>query len=196
MATRQNWLVDRLFDMVPGATHTVVNPGFFADNYLQGLIGLAAQLGVLPIPAGASRNAPPSNEDIARVVAATLIEPSRHHGATYRPTGPDLIDSRDLAAALTGVLGRRVRHVDLPIWAFLRALRVMGPRFGIDAFQLTGVRWYYQEQKAGTWEVEAPTTHVRDLTAREPEDFTTIARRYTTRPDVRRTPANLARCGT
>ena len=98
-----------------------------------------------------------------------------------------------MAAALTDVLGRRVRHLDLPVWAFMRALKVMGPRFGIDRFQMTGARWYYEEQKAGTWEIGAPTTHVRDLTGREPEDFATIARRYAQRPDTRRTPGNLAR---
>ncbi|CAN5454388.1 SDR family oxidoreductase [soil metagenome] len=193
LATRQNWLTDRLFDLVPDAAHVVVNPGFFADNYLQGLIGLSAQLGILPIPSGQGRNAPPSNEDIARVVTAALLDPATHDGATYRPTGPELIDARDMAGTLTDVLGRRVRHLDLPVWAFMRALKVMGPRFGIDRFQMTGARWYYQEQKAGTWEVGAPTTHVRDLTGREPEDFTTIAQRYSRRSDTRRTPRNLAR---
>lgn len=193
LATRQNWLVDRLFTAVPAATHTVVNPGFFADNYLHGLIGLAAQLGILPIPAGASRNAPPSHEDIARVVVAVLLDPTAHDGATYRPTGPALIDSRDMASTLSEVLQRRVRHLDLPVWAFMRALRVMGPRFGIDRFQMTGARWYYEEQKAGTWELGAPTSVVKDLTGREPEDFSTIAQRYARRPATRRSARNLAR---
>lgn len=128
LATRHNWLIDRLFADLPGVAHVVVNPGFFADNYLRGLIGMAAQLGVLTIPSGASRNAPPSNEDIARVVVATLLDPAAHAGATYRPTGPVLIDAQETAQVLTEVLGRRVRHVDLPVWAFMRALKVMGPR--------------------------------------------------------------------
>lgn len=191
LATRQNWLADQLFPLVPDAVHVVINPGFFADNYLQALIGMAAQLGVLPIPSGASRNAPPSNEDIGRVAAALLLDPGPHAGHSYRPTGPELIGSTDMAAALTDVLGRKVRHLDMPIWAFSRALAVMGPRFGFDRFQQTGARWYFQEQKAGTWEIGAPTSHVRDLTGRDPEDFTTIARRYTARPDTRRTPWNL-----
>ncbi len=193
LATRHNWLIDRLFADLPGVAHVVVNPGFFADNYLRGLIGMAAQLGVLTIPSGASRNAPPSNEDIAGVVVATLLDPEAHAGVTYRPTGPVLIDASEMAQVLTDVLGRRVRHVDLPVWAFMRALKVMGPRFGFDQFQQTGARHYYAEQKAGTWEIGAPTTHVRDLTGREPEDFTTIARRYATQPDARRTPLRLGR---
>ena len=73
LATRQNWLADQMFSMLPGVAHVIVNPGFFADNYLR-LIGFAAQLGMFPMPTGASRNAPPSNEDIARVAVAALIE--------------------------------------------------------------------------------------------------------------------------
>jgi len=47
LLTRQSWLVDRLFSMTPGVAHTIVNPGFFADNYLM-TIGLAAHLGIFP----------------------------------------------------------------------------------------------------------------------------------------------------
>jgi hypothetical protein len=45
----------------------------------------------------------------------------------------------------------------------------------------------------GTWEVGGPTTHVRDVAGVEPEDFLTIARRYVTGPDSRRTAGNLIR---
>src|SRR6266568_8533263 len=62
LMTRQLWLVDRLFSMMPGVAHTIVNPGFLADDYLV-MTGLAANLGVFPWIFGNSRNAPPSNED-------------------------------------------------------------------------------------------------------------------------------------
>jgi NAD(P)H dehydrogenase (quinone) len=64
LMTRQHWLVDRLFSMMPGVAHTIVNPGFFADDYLA-TIGSAVHLGIFPWIFGDSRNAPPSNEDIA-----------------------------------------------------------------------------------------------------------------------------------
>jgi NAD(P)H dehydrogenase (quinone) len=48
LMTRQLWLVDRLFSMTPGVTHTIVNPGFFADAYLV-MTGIAAQLGVVSL---------------------------------------------------------------------------------------------------------------------------------------------------
>src|SRR6266567_917802 len=43
LMTRQLWLVDRLFSMTPGVTHTIVRPGIFADAYLA-TIGFAAHL--------------------------------------------------------------------------------------------------------------------------------------------------------
>src|SRR5215831_5513976 len=54
LTTRQSWLVDRLFSLLPGVTHTILNPGFFADAYLL-TIGLAAHLGVFPWIFGNSR---------------------------------------------------------------------------------------------------------------------------------------------
>ena len=76
LMTRQHWLVDRLFSMTPGIAHTIVNPGFFADVYLV-TIGLAPHLGIFPWIYGNSRNAPPSNEDIARLAVAALTDPAR-----------------------------------------------------------------------------------------------------------------------
>src|SRR5215468_6980901 len=95
LMTRQLWLVDQLFSMMPGIAHTIVRPGIFADAYLA-TIGLAVHLGIFPWMSGNSRNAPPSNEDIARVAVAALTEPARHGGKSYRPTGPELLGAEDM----------------------------------------------------------------------------------------------------
>jgi hypothetical protein len=34
LMTRQHWLVDRLFSAIPGVAHTIIKPGFFADDYM------------------------------------------------------------------------------------------------------------------------------------------------------------------
>ncbi len=188
LATRQNWLVDHMFSMLPGVAHVIVNPGFFADNYLR-LIGFAAQLGIFPMPTGASRNAPPSGEDIARLAVAALIAPERHAGRTYRPTGPVLLSARDMAAILQRVLRRRVRHVDMPMWMFLKAARTLG----ISAFEQSGVRRYIEEHRRGAFEAGAPTNDVHEVTGQAPEDFETIAQRYAVLPEARRTVANKLR---
>src|SRR6266446_1098220 len=69
--TREIWLADRLFALLAGTAVTFINPGFFADNEMQ-VLPFAAQFGLLSLPYGSGLNAPPSNEDMARVAAEIL----------------------------------------------------------------------------------------------------------------------------
>ncbi|MCU1303413.1 MAG: transcriptional regulator [Candidatus Sulfotelmatobacter sp.] len=188
LATPQSWLVDRLFSMTPGVAHTIVNPGFFADAYLV-TIGLAAHLGVFPWMYGNSRNAPPSNEDIARVAFGALMNPARHAGQSYRPTGPELLGAEAMAQAIGRAVGRSVRVVPTPTWLFMKAARMAG--MSIDL--MSNVRYYIDDHKRGGFELGAPTTDVLNVTGRSPEDFETIARRYAAQPRNQRTIGNWVR---
>ena len=192
LMTRHAWLIDKLFELLPDTAHVAVDPGYFADNYLN-LVPMAAQLGVLPLPAGGSRNAPPSNEDIARVAVGALLDPARHDGRVYRPTGPTMLSVAEIAETIGEALGRRVRHIEVPPRMFMKAVRVNAKRLGADLFFESGLRHYLPESELGTWEVGGPTTHVHDVAGVEPEDFLTIARRYTGGPESRRTAGNLVR---
>jgi NAD(P)H dehydrogenase (quinone) len=192
LMTRHAWLTEKLFELLPDTAHVAVDPGFFADNYMN-LMPMAAQLGVLPSPTGAGLNAPPSNEDIARVAVGALLDPHRHDGRAYRPTGPKLLSGTEIADAIGEALGRRVRHIDIPPWMFMRAVRVNAKRLGADLFFESSVRHYLPEYPLGTFAMGGPTTHVRDVAGVEPEDFLTIARRYANGQDTRRTAGNLIR---
>jgi uncharacterized protein YbjT (DUF2867 family) len=185
LMTRQLWLVDRLFSMTRGIAHTIVRPGFFADAYLS-TIASAANLGIFPWIYGDSRNAPPSNEDIARVAAAALMNPGLHAGKVYRPTGPELLGAQDMANAIGRAVGRSVQVVPAPTWLFMKALRMNG--FPIDV--INGVRYYIDDHRRGAFEIGAPTNDVLEVTSRPPEDFESIARRYAVMPRNRRTVAN------
>ncbi len=188
LMTRQSWLVDRLFSMTPGVTHTTVNPGFFADSYLV-TIGLAAHLGVFPWMYGNSRNAPPSNEDIARVAVAALMDPARHAGKSYRPTGPELLGAQDMAKAIGRAVGRSVRVVPTPTWLFMKAARMGGMPIGL----MSNVRYYIEDHQRGAFELGAPTDDVLEVTGRPAEDFETIARRYAAQPRNQGTFGNWLR---
>jgi NAD(P)H dehydrogenase (quinone) len=144
LMTRQHWLVDRLFSMTPGVAHTIVNPGLFAEVYLV-TMGMAANLGVFTWMFGSSRNAPPSNEDIGRVAVAALMDPARHAGKSYRPTGPELLGAEDMANAIGRAVGRPVRVVPTPTRLFMKAARMS--RYPIDVF--SGVRYYIDDHKRG-----------------------------------------------
>ena len=188
LATRQHWLADRLFAMLPDTAVTIVNPGFFADLPYMILVKYAAHMGVLPFPArGSSRNAPPSVDDIARVAVGALTDPARHAGKRYRPTGPDMLSVREMAQIMGKVLGRTVRHVRMPLWMFHKAARMDG----IDGFLLSQLADYMQDHDRGAFEMGGPTSHVLDVTGRPPESFEAITRRYAAQPQAQRTAGNF-----
>ncbi len=187
--TRQTWLVDRIFATIPGVAHTIVNPGMFAHNFLR-FIDFAALLGFFPVLTGTSKCAPVANEDIARVVAAVLIDPAPHLGKSYRPTGPKLLSGQEMAAHLQRVLGRRVRAMNIPTWMFLKVARMQR----VDPFQIHSVLDYMKDHKRGVFEFEGGVNDiVRELTGRPAEDFETTARRYAAKPFAQRTIFNRAR---
>lgn len=186
--TRQLWLIEQMLAKLPNIAYMNVNPGYFADNYLR-LIDFATLLGIWPVLTGHSRNAPPSNEDIARVVVAALKAPDRYAGKRYRPTGPTLLSAYDMAAIIQKVLGSRIFSVNLPMWMFVRAARLQG----VSPFVLSSVRYYVEDHKQGAFEFGAPTTDVYELTGRPAEDFETIARRYVALPFARQTLTNRLR---
>jgi len=188
LMTRQRWLVDRLFSMTPGVAHTIIRPGFFADAYLL-TIGLSVHLGIFPWLYGKSRNAPPSNEDIARVAVSVLMNPAQHAGKIYRPTGPELLGAEDMAKAIGRAVGRSVRVVPTPAWLFMKGARMAG----VSVEVLSNLRYYIDDHKRGAFELGAPTTDVLDVTERFPEDFETIARRYAAQTGNKRTLGNWLR---
>ena len=190
ISTRQHWLADHLFAMLPGIATTTVAPGFFASFPYLELIDYAALLGVFPMPVdGESRNAPPSDEDIARVAVACLLDPARHDGKTYRPTGPEMLSVNDMMRIMSRVVGRRVRHLKVPMWMFLKAARMSG----LDPLLLSQLPYYIRDQNEGAFALGGPTDHVLAVTGREPEDFETITRRYAAQPRAERTISNTLR---
>ncbi len=187
LSTRQHFLADQLFDMLPNIACTTVAPGFFASFPYLELIDYAALLGIFPMPVdGQSRNAPPSDEDIARVVVAALSDPARHEGRIYRPTGPEMLSVHQMTGIMGRVVGRKVRHIRVPMWLFLKAAR-MG---GIDPFLLSQLPYYNADQDGGAFAHGGVTDHVLEVTGRQPEDFETITRRYAARPKAQRTLGN------
>lgn len=181
--TRRTWLSDQLLSWLPSVGSVVVNPGFFADNYMAALEPIA-QFGLMAMPLGDGRNAPPSNEDIAAVVAALLADPAPHLGKTYRPTGPALLSPQQIADTFGRVLGRKVAYRDAPVWMLAK----VGRSLGYSDFALAQLRWYVDEHRRDTFAVGAPTDVVQRIAGRPAEDFESTVRRYVeASADARRT---------
>ena len=149
---REKWLTNRVLSWLPGVGVITVQPGWFADNYFA-VIGQAAQFGLLGLPLRQGLNAPPSNEDIARVIVACLVNPAPHVGKAYRPTGPRLLSPPEIAEAMGNALGRRVRYQDVPLPMFLKAASSLG----ISEFVISQLYWFLQDYQRNAFGVGAPT---------------------------------------
>jgi NAD(P)H dehydrogenase (quinone) len=170
---REKWLSEQVFSWASGVDVVRINPGWFADNYMAALEPIA-QFGLLALPLGDGLNAPPSNEDIARVIVATLSNPGPHVGKIYRPTGPRLLDPPAIADIFGKALGRRVRYQDAPPNLFLKVARSLG----LSDFVLTQLCSFLEDYRRNSFGVGAPTDVVLDVAGSQPEDFELIARRY------------------
>lgn len=185
---REQWAAGSILPWMPSVDVIHLNPGLFAFTYFLSL-PLVAQFGLLSLPHGDGLNAPPSNEDIASVAVHALIQPEEHIGKHYRPTGPKLISGYDAAEAMASALGRRVKYQPSSDKLFTKAAIAMG----FSRFEVSQVRYYMKEVRNGVYAEGGPTDHVLEVTGRNPEDFLTIAQRYTRVPEARRSFANQFR---
>jgi uncharacterized protein YbjT (DUF2867 family) len=170
---REKWLSERVFANASGLGVITINPGFFADNYMVALEPIA-HFGLMAMPLGDGLNAPPSNEDLGRVIVGLLEKPDLHIGKTYRPTGPKLMSPEEMATVFGKVLGRKVKYQNAPIKLFLKVAKSMG----IDDFTIEELYWFLHDYQRNSFGIGAPTTVVQEICGSAPESFETIAKRY------------------
>ena len=179
LVTREHWLSNQLYRWMPSVDVIHINPGLFAFIYMLSLLTIK-HLGLFVAPFGEGRNAPPSNEDIASVIATVLIDPAPHIGKSYRPTGSELLSPYDIAYIFGKVLGRKVKYQDASEKMFSKAARVLG----VSDFEVSQMRHYAKALRHGAYELGAPTDHFELITGRKPESFESITRRYFTDPQL------------
>ncbi len=169
---REKWLSDRVFQW-SNLDVVTVNPGFFADNYMAALEPMA-HFGLMGLPLGKGLNAPPSNEDIARVIVGALTNPAPHIGKSYRPTGPRLLSPEEIASAIGKALGRKVTYQDVPMKLFFKVARSLG----IGEFVIEELSWFLLDYQRNAFGMGAPTDAVLEVGGVPPEPFEETARRY------------------
>jgi NAD(P)H dehydrogenase (quinone) len=170
---REKWLSNKMFDWVPNLDVVTINPGFFADNYMAALEPMA-HFGLMGLPLGKGLNAPPSNEDIARVVVGALTKPAPHIGKSYRPTGPRSLAPEEIAVAIGKALGRKVAYQDVPIKLFLKVAKSLG----ISEFVIEELYYFLMDYQRNAFGLGAPTNAVLEVGGVAPEPFEETARRY------------------
>ena len=175
--SREHWIANHLYRWMPSVDVIHINPGIFAFVYLLGL-PMITNFGMLMAPFGEGRNAPPANEDIARVVVGVLTNPAPHIGKSYRPTGPEFLSTEDMAAILSKILQRPVRYQDTSITMFAKAAKAMV----FPDFEVSQMRYYADDIRQDAFAIGGTTNHVELVTGQPPESFEQTARRYLQNP--------------
>ena len=170
---REKYLSGRVFDWMPGVATVTINPGWFADNYMAAFEAIS-QFGLMAMPLGQGLNAPPSNQDIARVIVGALTRPDDLIGRSLRPTGPQLLSPDDIASTFARVLGRSVRYQDAPMNLFLKFAKSVG----LSEFLIVQLHAFLKDYQRGSFGIGAPTAVVPEIGGRPAENFETIVRRY------------------
>ncbi|NQX12386.1 SDR family oxidoreductase [Microbacteriaceae bacterium VKM Ac-2855] len=131
------------------------------DLYLDFLPMMVGEDGVLRGPAADGRGAFVARDDVARVAATVLQDPSSHIGATYDLTGPEALTLTEVAAVLTAA-GRQARFHNETIPEAYESRRAWdAPDWQYDAWVST-----YTSIAAG--EMDGVSSAVRDVTGRDP----------------------------
>ncbi len=101
-----------------------LRPNFFFENFIEFYGGSIAQEGAIYLPAGEGRTSFVGAADIGEAAATALLGAA--HGEAWTLTGGEALDHAEVAMALSGVLGRPIRYIDIPPAAFEEALRGYG----------------------------------------------------------------------
>ena len=70
------------------------------------------------LPFGEGKTAPVAAEDVARAVAALLVNPQPHIGKIYHLTGPQSENMQFFAQEYSKALGRTIAYHDMPVEAW------------------------------------------------------------------------------
>ena len=116
-----------------GVDFTIVRSAWFAQNYSEGYLRDPILAGILPMPGGDMPEPIIDIDDIADVVVAALTEEG-HKGELYEVTGPRLMTFADMAAELSGALGRPIRHIPISFEDFHANIARSGGDFVADVF--------------------------------------------------------------
>lgn len=108
-----------------GVAWTILRPGWFAQNFSEGVFLDGVRAGQLALPTGDGAAAFVDADDIAAVAAAALTEDG-HDGEVYELSGPRALGIADVLDEIAKVTGTRAAYVPVEESAFRAGLVAQG----------------------------------------------------------------------
>ncbi|MEW2579893.1 NAD(P)H-binding protein [Streptomyces syringium] len=108
-----------------GLEWTILRPGWFAQNFSEGLFLDALLAGELRLPVADGAATFVDLEDVAAVAVAALTEDG-HTGQVYEMSGPRAVNLETAVAEIAEATGRPIRYVPVTVDRFTAELRQEG----------------------------------------------------------------------
>lgn len=109
-----------------GVEWTVLQPGWFAQNFSETFWLPGIEAGNLALPAGDGRTPFIDAEDIADVAVAALTAEAGHNGRTYQLTGPRPLGFAEAVERIATATGRPISYTPIAPEAYLELLTAQG----------------------------------------------------------------------
>jgi len=150
--------------------YTFLRPNLFMQSLLCFRSIISSQ-GTLFAPIGSAKVSVIDIRDVAAVAVASLTQ-SIHEGKTYDLTGPEALSYAEMASLLSQVLGKTIKHIDVPPQSMLQTLLDLG----VPAWRGDALMEDYGLCRRG--EAAVITSAVHDTIHREPTRFSQFAADY------------------
>jgi uncharacterized protein YbjT (DUF2867 family) len=151
-------------------TSSVLRPAWVMQNFTDEHLPVVQDM--ITVPTGRGAEAFVDAADIAAVAVETLVDPERHAGTRYAPTGPEALTVAEVAHIIGGVVGRPVRHNDIESDVWIDgavAAGVVPADYGVMLNWLTGM--------IASGHGSRPNDDVRRVTGSPPASFADFALR-------------------
>lgn len=155
-----------------------IRPTVFLDNPIFTWLVAPSlrERNVLALPFGTGRTSPIATSDVARTVAAVLVDPAHRIGEIHELTGPARLDIDGLAAEYTRGLQRPIRGTDIPYETWVQ--EVLKP-LGLPAHVEQHLATMVQLHRAGRY--DRATDDVEKVTGQAPS---TVGRYVAEHPEL------------
>ena len=108
-----------------GLSWTFVRASFFMQNLTMAHVADVRDGSEIVVPAGDGATAFVDAQDVAAVAAAALLDPAGHRNRAWTPTGPQALTYTEVAAALSGELGRPITYTRPGLLRYARHARTV-----------------------------------------------------------------------
>src|SRR5215470_16057455 len=122
---RQHWLTEQVLSW-SGLPVVNIRPTMFLESLVP-MAGASVRVrGRIELPFGTGKTSPIAAADVARVIAAVLVDPGPHLGRIYELTGPRSQDMEGVAREFSDALNREIAYLDIPAEDWERGIKKWG----------------------------------------------------------------------